>query len=180
MSTQATLFVDSVLCRDEMGGSFREGLGNDEIYLGAIGIDATGAAIKVPFFEVYAHFDDGDVKTFSPPRSLATLGVTDGVPPKCSAILLLAEMQHGGMNEDLSKAHSNAVSLMDEKKADGQDPTVPEVLTEVAKEVGKWLLAESKDKVFPPVPVSVDPNAGVAEFRGHQGIYALNYHWEVV
>jgi len=171
----STLCLDSVVCVDEMGGSWREKFGNDEIYLGAIGIDSSGGAIKVPFFEVYANFDDGDIKRFNPPRALATLA-SDGV---CRAILVLAERQHGGMSQALDSAYSEAVSKLAAAKADGAGG---DVAAAIAMEVGKWLgkslLEESKDKVFPIQEVALQETPGVAEFTGHDGKYTVNFHWE--
>jgi len=175
---QATFFLEAVVCKDEMGGRIREKFGNDEIWMGAIGIDSAGRTIKVPFFEVYAHFDDGDVKTFSPAKQLVSLRA-DG---SCRVMLFLADKQYGGMNDALDSAHAEAASTIARMKADGQDPTSEsskEDLIAIAGEVLKILVKEARDKVFPAQVVGLSPNPGVVDFRGHDGHYAARYHWQL-
>ncbi len=82
-----------VKCLDETGGAAAEQLGNDEIYLSGVAFDAKGATYKVDPFEIYAHFDDGEVKEFSPPRTMFTLPIPDGggFPKGCGFTFLLCE-----------------------------------------------------------------------------------------
>lgn len=185
---KATLFLDAVLCKDEMGGSWRERFGNDEIYIGAIGINGWGEAVKVPFSEVYAHFDDGDRKLYSPAKPLVSLD-TSSAGGNCHVILLLAEKQHGGMNDALNLAFTQASVRLAKAKADGngprsdaneEDSTWVTVLIECGKIAWHWLNKESKDKVMPAQVVGLAPNPGAVEFRGHDGIYGVRYHWGVV
>jgi hypothetical protein len=179
MST-ATLCLDSVVCVDEIGNAIMEKFGNDEIYLAAIGVDSTGQAIKSPFFGVYSNFDDGEVKKYNPARRLVTLA-SDG---PCHALLMLAEKQHGGMNQALDGAYEKTLEKLAAAKADGADPEKNDegwttVLIDVAKEVGAWLIKESKDKVFPVQQVSLQTNPGVSAFAGHDGKYRVSHHWEI-
>lgn len=73
MSTKLNLRIHRVVCVDETGGKWAEKFGNDEIYLGGFTLDANHNTMGYGPRSVYAHFDDGDVKTFSPPRVCATI-----------------------------------------------------------------------------------------------------------
>jgi hypothetical protein len=184
---RATLAIDMVKCVDEMGGSFREKFGNDEIYLAAIGVGSDGTPIKVPFFQVGGNFDDGEVRRYSPAKNLVTL-VANG---NCSAVLLLAERQHGGMNDALDAAFAKAHETLAAAKAKGDLPGGAtgtgaqdegqwiRVLAELAKVLLPILIEESKDKVFPPQVIGSAPASAQVEFRGHDGVYRVGYHWDV-
>lgn len=161
----------------------------------------------LPPFRVYSHFDDGDVKEFSPPRTLLTLDVPSaGAFPKVGrAGLILAEI-------DDSEALTALAQKTFEKLTEQMEGTKQEMMgsgvnataidwREVWDVVGpivygyvKDLIAAGlADDVFPPKEVSVDiasddfywgdgtklsPEATV-EFRGHEGLYYLTYYWEI-
>lgn len=96
----ATLAMDEVKCIDEMGGSFRERFGNDEIWILGIGVDSNANVHLIKPAEVFANFDDGDVKRFSPARALVSLPHSGQPTDRCSAVLVLAEQQPmGGMDK---------------------------------------------------------------------------------
>src|SRR5262245_38663835 len=101
MSDQAlTLKLVRVKCVDETGGRIAEKFGNDEIWLAGFAADATGGAPqKLAPFEVYPDFDDGDIKEFTPPKTIATLKVPGGgtFPKSCVVTLLLAEKDSGDL-----------------------------------------------------------------------------------
>ena len=104
---QVLLKLVRVKCLDETGnGPTVEKLGNDEIALSGFGINATGKTVMLPPFTVYPHFDDGEVKEFSPPKTILTLNVpNDGAFPKrITSSLILAELDSGGFSEVAQKA----------------------------------------------------------------------------
>lgn len=169
---QVSLQLVKVICRDETGGKFVEKFGNDEIALSGIGIDALGTVAKQDPFDVFADFDDNDVKSFDPPRTLLTLAVPDvgAFPKTCKVTFLLAEVGGGGTGhqEATQKAFETATKLVAAKKADmilkGENPEDSPDLTEMIWETVKDVLFDFvvdviksgiSDDVFPPNDVSV-------------------------
>jgi hypothetical protein len=73
------LRVLEVKCIDETNSFFApESIGNDEIKLGGVAIDAGGATQTIPPFTVSNNFDDGETKKFSPPRRFAQFDLRKG------------------------------------------------------------------------------------------------------
>lgn len=194
-----------VKCIDETGGKWAEKVGNDEIKLAGVGIDATGKTVKIPGFSVYPHFDDQETKTFSPPMTIATLDVpSTGVFPKsCNVTLILAETDAGsGLSKFAQEAFSEVTKEMKEMK-DGmtkpeEDPTFKDKLIKKAKEIAYGWIKEKigkivGDDVFDPQVASVEISSSDfywgdgtklspeihAEFHGHNGAYRVTYYWEI-
>ena len=98
MSQQISLRVHSVKCVDETNGAWAERLGNDEIWLGGYTIAANGDTQVIAPWEVYAGFDDNDVKVFDPPRVFHTFTPSPvGYPQELALGLVLVEKDNGGM-----------------------------------------------------------------------------------
>ena len=158
-------------------------------------------------FEIYAHFDDGDKKEFSPPKTIFTLGVPNAgaFPKTCTVGFLLAETADGvGHREVTQKAFTKLTEKMEAKKQEmmgsGVNPSdidwgdVWEFLRNALYGFIKDQIESGiNDDVFDPRDVSVDiasadfhwgdgtklsPEATV-EFRGHDGVYYLTYYWEI-
>jgi hypothetical protein len=191
---------------DETGGSFAERVGNDEIALAGFGIDATGKTVMLPSFTVYSHFDDGDVKKFSPPKTILMLDVPDEgmFPKKCVASLILAEKDTGGLEElareGLTKLDEQIGLKKQQMMGSGVAPLDID-WEEVWDTVRPILYGYIKDKitrgldddVFPPQDVSVEISSAdfhwgdgtklspeeTVVFRGHGGVYHLTYYWEI-
>jgi hypothetical protein len=207
MSNQITLRIHSVKCVDETGGKWAEKVGNDEIALAGFGIDANSDTFFVHRAGVYAHFDDGDIKTYSPPRDFITLAFNNShpYPQTCVVGFLLAE-EDGG--EDFSsKAMAIYEKVREEVAKKKQEMSL--VATGQAKIAGltaaavwefsrsvvyPWakarILNAMKDDIFPPTDTMVTiptPNftwdgslvspPAAVEFRGHDGVYLLTYDW---
>lgn len=200
MNTQLSLRIHSIKCLDETGGKWVEKLGNDEIYLAGFGIDANGQTTKVPAFEVYADFDDGNVKKYNPPKRFVTLnlGGSTSFPKTCSVGFLLFEKDEGGMGNAVEKIYAKLQEEL--KKRLGGSSVVPipwdvilkEVIALIAGYAMKQIAQGIKDDLFPPqdVSVSIPSNdytwngskvsaPGTVEFRGHSGVYSLTYDWEL-
>ncbi|MBC7806562.1 MAG: hypothetical protein H7145_10465 [Akkermansiaceae bacterium] len=206
MSTQVTFRIHNVRCVDETGGGFAERVGNDEIFLGGFGIDGNGQTVKAGQSEIYAHFDDGDVKNFGPARRFVTLGLPSG-GGSVTAGLLLVEKDSGGMDTALEKLYAKVVEEINKKR---QEEMAQRRVASLAGldidwkavwgQVKPLIVAYVKDKIvsafnddpFPlqSVSISVGPNGdfgngsrtsppATIEFRGHDGVYRLTYDWEV-
>ena len=202
---QVSLNLLRVKCVDETGGSWAERIGNDEIWLAGSAVDATGQPVKLAPFEVYPHFDDGDIKEFSPPKTLFTLNVPGGgtFPKYCQAILLLAEKDSGDLTKLAQDAFDKVTKDMEETKTEtgmgeGDQPPpdfwdkVEEILKEVTYGYIKDEIAAGlNDDVFPAQTVSLSITSddfrwgdGTKEspevwiqFDGHGGRYALACGW---
>ena len=110
MSQQISLRVHSVKCIDETNGAWAERIGNDEIWLGGYSISATGDTAVIAPWEVYAHFDDNDIKVFEPPRVFHTFVLPPlSFPQELGLGLVLVEKDNGGM-ADAIKAIAQLVS----------------------------------------------------------------------
>jgi len=194
-----------VKCGDETGGRFAERVGNDEISLSGFGIDATGNTVALPPFSVYAHFDDGEVKEYSPPQTILTLGVPNAgtFPKTCVVSFILAEIDSGGLSEVAEKAVAKVTEQLTFRKqlmgggANFLDIDWGAVWGEVRPilygYVKDLIALGFADDIFPPQDVSVviaspdfhwgdgtklSPEETV-EFRGHDGVYYLTYYWEI-
>ena len=110
MSQQISLRVHSVKCIDETNGAWAERIGNDEIWLGGYTISTKGDTQVIAPWEVYAHFDDGDLQVFEPPRVFHTFALAPvGFPQELGLGLVLVEKDNGGMT-DAIKAIAKLVS----------------------------------------------------------------------
>jgi len=195
-----------VKCGDETGGRTAEGFGNDEIKLAVVGMDATGRTVMVPPTEIYAHFDDGEVKSYSPPKTLLRLAVPEhGLFPKtCGACLLLAEIDGGGFDLLAQTTHAQLREAIDARKREmtnGNSSAVGPILATIWGLVGPVVIdfvkariaAGVSDDAFLPQNISVDITSpdfrwgdgtklspeSTVEFRGHDGLYYLTYFWQV-
>jgi hypothetical protein len=189
MSDQAvSLKLVRVKCVDETGGSLVERFGNDEIWFAGNAVDATGTRHKLPPFEVYPHFDDGDIKEFRPPKPIFSLAVPGGgtFPKSCFAILLLAEKDNGNLQD----AFDDAIKDMDKIIVECFRPG--ECNGDISDKLNP-ILAGWNDDVFPAQLVSLSITSDdfrwgdgtkmspetTVEFRGHEGVYYLVYYWEI-
>lgn len=173
MNNQLSLRIHSVKCLDETGGSWAERVGNDEMFLSGFGIDANAATVKVNPFEVYAHFDDGDIKRFSPPRNFVTLnlGGNGSFPKSCSVGFLLAEKDGGDFGSKAAKIYDKVKEEMEKKKREeeeerrrmGHAPFSSEDLGDIWEEIRPYvygwvkdrIIAGANDDIFPPRDTSV-------------------------
>ena len=142
MSQQISLRIHSVKCVDETNGAWAERLGNDEIWLGGYTIAANGNTQVIAPWEVYAGFDDNDVKVFDPPRVFHTFTPSPvGYPQELALGLVLVEKDNGGM-ADAIKAIAKFVTEQ-LKAALALPPSArirPGLIGAIAIPVLKWAL----------------------------------------
>ena len=125
MSTRLSLRIHKVKCVDETNGKWVEKVGNDEIYLGGFVVAENGNTTAIPPISIYPHFDDGDVKTFNPPKVFHTINLPAGnwEQPKGFGIgLTLIEKDAGGMASAVSKIADFAEKKIKERLAQGEAP----------------------------------------------------------
>lgn len=204
---ELSLQLVRVKCGDETNGQNAERFGNDEIWLSGFAVDATATVQKLEPFEIYAHFDDGDVKEFNPPKTLFSLKVPGGgtFPKSCVATLILAEKDYGGLSELAQEAFDKATEDMQEMKDEmgmeaGEQPPpdvwdrIKETVKDIAYDYLRKKIAEGlNDDVFPVQTASLDITSQdfrwgdgtklspetVIQYRGHGGAYYLTYYWEI-
>jgi len=173
MNNQISLRIHSVKCVDETGGSWAERVGNDEIMLSGFGIDASANTVKVDAFEVYPHFDDGDIKRYSPPRTFLTLNLTNNsaFPKTCSVGFLLAERDSGDFGSKANQIYEKVKAEMEKKKKEEEEKRRRsgissfsgedlKVIWEVVKPIlYAWIkdkiISAANDDIFPPRDTSV-------------------------
>ena len=204
-SQQVLLQLQRVKCLDETGGSWAEHMGNDEIALGGVGIDASGNTVKLAPFTVYANFDDGETKEYSPPKTLMTLNVpSEGTFPKTvAATLILTEVDSDDVAGYVEDAFNEVSGKMQERKqemmnagASPYDVDWSDVPEPVKKGIVDWLVSKIpglSDDVFPPIEIGLDVTSSdhywgdgtklspeeTINFHGHDGSYYLTYFWEI-
>jgi hypothetical protein len=118
MANTATFRIRRVKCRDEMGGSFREKFGNDEIRCAVFSADLRGSTKNSGRVHIYDDFDDGDVKVFNPPKEVVTLdlaGATGEVELGFSVVLIESQLREG---DGLKKAFEAFVKIYEESLKD--------------------------------------------------------------
>lgn len=208
MSTQElSLQLVRVRCLDETGGKYVERVGNDEIWLTGVAVDAAATIHKLEPFEVYAHFDDGDIKTFNPPRTIFSLKVPGGTtyPKACIATLILAEKDEGDLTElaqdAFDKTTRDMQDMKDEMGVEAGEPPPPDFWDKaevIAKEVAynyirDKIAAGLNDDVFPAQTASLSITSDdfrwgdgtklspetTLTYRGHGGVYYVVYYWEI-
>jgi hypothetical protein len=184
MSQQISLRVHSVKCIDETNGAWAERFGNDEIWLGGYTISANGDTQVIAPWEVYAHFDDGDVKVFEPPRVFHTFALAPvAFPQELGLGLVLVEKDNGGMAEAI-KAIAKLVSehlkaALARRQSTRPQPglvgtlAVPllkwalsEIGPVVAAEVKRRIIAAYNDDVFQPQHVTLSVPSPNMRFSG--------------
>jgi hypothetical protein len=153
MADSATFRIRRVKCRDEMGGSFRERFGNDEIKCAVFSADLRGSTRNSGRIDIYDDFDDGDEKTFDPPREIVTLdlaGASGEVELAFSVLLIESQLTEG---DGLQKAFGEFVKIYEESvkgQASKRQLSVEEVRA-VAAQPGYLSPAP---RPFPGVPMT--------------------------
>jgi hypothetical protein len=95
--------IHEVKCIDETNP---EWMGHDEISWGGAATDDKGVANKIPEYYVGGGFDDGDKKTYSPPKVVQTFSVDGDIYPKSFMVALaLAEKDAGGFAKFISELY---------------------------------------------------------------------------
>lgn len=181
-----TLNIHKVVCNDEIGGKWAEKFGNDEIYLGGVVLDNPNIH-KVSSFEVYAHFDDGEVKDYNPPKVFysSDLSQSTSIPDTISVLFILADKQVDGLG-----GHNQAINVAyDAVNISGSFGATIEFLE--SKALNAISSTALSDKVFKPrgVATFIDANRSLnganqtdifsVKFRGFDGEYELFYSWSI-
>jgi hypothetical protein len=105
--------LHKVKCIDETNPEWP---GDDEIAMGGTAVPPSGNPTKVAEFMVRDNFDDGESKTYSPPRVLKTFGLDNvSYPADFLMVLAMAEKDNGGMSQflqDLWEAIKDEVAVI--------------------------------------------------------------------
>ena len=105
--------LHKVKCIDETNPEWP---GDDEIAMGGTAVPPTGNPTKVPEFMVRDDFDDGESKTYSPPRVLKTFALDNvSYPADFLMVLAMAEKDNGGLSQflqDLWEAIKDEVGVI--------------------------------------------------------------------
>lgn len=167
------LKLHRVKCVDETGEAWTERLGSDEINMGGITIDDKNVQATIGEFEVYHDFDDSDVKTYDPPKVLATFVNFDLTYPKTFlALISIAEKDSNGFSkfiadlyEAIKKELTSIITGLSKAAGVAIAAKVGEALGSLAGPIGTvlgaiiaailgeiivWLSSILKDDVFTP------------------------------
>lgn len=174
------LRVRAVKCVDETNP---EWAGNDEILLGGTAIDESGNSKVIAPFLVGANFDDGETKTYAPPRLFTRFNLAGGgnVWPKTYYVtLLVAEEDNGGLPEFLQELIVQIKAKLDEVIGDLVGSTIPVVSSEIAAVLAAvataifdafvaWIIELWGDDLFPAF-------TGYAKIKGLKHTFASGTH----
>lgn len=93
--------IHRVKCIDETNPEWP---GDDEIAMGGVAIPSKGEPTKIQEFRVGNSFDDGESKTYSPPRVLKTFALDNlTYPANFSVAVALAEKDNGGLSDFITE-----------------------------------------------------------------------------
>jgi hypothetical protein len=105
--------LHKVKCIDETNPEWP---GDDEIAMGGTAIPPVGNPTKVAEFKVRDDFDDGESKTYSPPRLLKSFALDNlSYPADFAMVMALAEKDNGGLSsflQDLWEAIKDDVNVI--------------------------------------------------------------------
>jgi hypothetical protein len=200
------LRIHKVHCIDETNGQFVEKVGNDEIHLGGTAVDQSGKTHKIAPFLVGANFDDGESKTFKPPRRFTTFDLREGTdfPKSYFVTFVLFEKDGGGAAEFINKllakvkerviaAITAAVGGFVGASGGPVGVAIGAAIGFVVGKVFEALKAAIDDDPFPPKTVSLaitapdhrfkgkktDSPEFIVRFKGNEGLYEVKYDWRV-
>jgi len=110
------LRIRKVKCNDETDGFLGSESGDDEISMGGLKIDETGEVGKLDVFNVGNSFDDGESKTYNPPKKFAAFDLREGNkwPKTYYVSMVLAERDNGGLPSYMSDLFNYTKSKVSE------------------------------------------------------------------
>lgn len=182
--TRLALRLHQVKCVDETNGFLGSEAGDDEIKLGGVAIDPSGNVDEVEPFMVRDDFDDGEVKTYSPPKVFHTFDIGGGNvwPKSFFGTFVLAEADMGGINDFVDKLVDKIEDKVSEILAEAVGGAIGGVVggiiggplgVIVGMAVGAivgmvfdWLKSAWSDDVFEPRTVQVQLPSADATFNG--------------
>jgi hypothetical protein len=197
------LRIRKVKCNDETDGAFGSEAGDDEISLGGISIDETGDTKKIAAFVVSNSFDDGEVKTYNPPKDFAKFDLTEGSnwPKNYYVSLVLAEVDNGGLpsylNDLFQYAKDKVTELISQEGTAVLGKELGKIVTAIAVAAMQALLdfftsiweddlfpvvtAHAKIKSFNHVFASGGRTSSEKHYwvAAHGGKYTMYFDWQV-
>lgn len=196
------LRLHRVRCVDETNPE----TGGDEILLGGTSVSAAGKTTLHKAFTTHDDFDDGEVKNYNPPRSLATYSLVENTPwPKTFFFtMVLAEEDNGGFPKFLEKLWNEVKGEVETAIIAAVGGVVGSIAGPLGTAIGAavgWAVAEIwrlfkswwEDDTFEPRTISLrlpaigtrwangatDSPEGVLRFQGHGGTYDVTYDWRI-
>lgn len=203
---QVEFRIHRVRCIDETNGFLGSEAGADEIHLAGTEVDESGDTRKISAFKVRSFGDDGDIKTYSPPKRFTFFNLGEGTkfPKSYFVTLVLAEKDMGGLPDFVDKLYTwvkdkviTALTAAIGGAIGASGGPIGAIIgVAVGWAVGKvWEIFKSvwEDDVFTPVTARldvpsmthrfsggrVDSPEGTATFSGHGGKYDLTYDWRM-
>jgi hypothetical protein len=179
--------LHQVKCIDETNPEWP---GSDEIAMGGTAVAPAGDPVLVPEFFVRDEFDDGESKTYDPPKVLATFGLEGlSYPADFLMIVALAEKDNGGMSaflRDLWEAIKDQVQTIITVVGAAAGAVVGSAVggtigTAIGGPLGTiigvatgailgalvgWLISVSQDDIFTPQSAAVHLPSPDASFEG--------------
>lgn len=191
--------------------TFGSEFGSDDMYLGAVALERRGTAKHtvqlLPFKTLgeIGEFDDGDRKTYTPPKPLFNFGFGQQVFPKDIAITYVLVEKDGGetMEPFLNELHQAVKTRADKLLSDGKQDAlgalgvgsaIPwEVVWKAVMRAAKYIYREWKsDEIFPPQVATISIASAThkwngkptspelqVNFQAHGGHYVLKYDWHL-
>jgi hypothetical protein len=198
------LRIHKVKCVDETNGFLGSEAGDDEIDLAGSTVDETGDVKKVAAFRVGSNFDDGEQKSYSPPKRFTTFSLTEGnaFPKSYFVTLVLSEADMGGLPAFMDKLvglvkEKVKASLIAAGVAIGSSggpvgALIGAAVGFIVDRIFALLAQIWNDDIFTPRTLRVnipslsarwggktDSPEGTLTYSGHGGTYQLTYDWRL-
>ncbi|MCR5881338.1 hypothetical protein LRS03_26280 [Rhizobacter sp. J219] len=197
------LRIRKVKCNDETDGFFGSESGDDEISMGGVKVDETGDVHKLEAFNVGNSFEDGDSKTYNPPKKFASFNLREGNkwPKTYYVSMVLAERDNGGLPSylsDLFKYTEDKVSeLVEQFGVSALGPELGKIAGAIAvaafQSLVEFFTEIWEDDIFPVVTAYANIKSLNHVFasgtrtssekskwvKAHGGKYTIYFDWQV-
>lgn len=191
MSSNISLRIHRVLCRDETGST---NWGADEIGMTGVWLNGRGSTGKIEPFIVSNDFDAGERVTYNPPKTILSIPFSDGIGGIMVNLSLYEDDWGGGLDEPLNEMELNlkksfndvAFANAPDAPSTGESPSeIPICWSCIAIEIGKWALLQYwGDDLFSPKLLQF--NAGQSSsnvesitYTDDNSEYIVEYDWLV-
>jgi hypothetical protein len=197
------LRIRKVKCNDETDGAFGSEAGDDEISMGGVKVDETGDTHKLEAFNVGNSFDDGESKTYNPPKKFAAFNLREGNkwPKTYYVSMVLAERDNGGLpsylNDLYAYTKNKVAELVEQFGTSALGPELGKIASAIAVAAFQSLLDFFteiwEDDIFPVVTAYANINSLNHVFgsgthtssqkskwvAAHGGKYTIYFDWQV-
>ena len=178
--------IRRVICEDETDAAFGSEAGHDEIGMGGVSIDETGAVKKISAFTVGTNFDDGDKKVYDPPKVFETWDLNEGSrwPKPYTLAIYLSELDNGGfpsfLSETIGGVKTYLLSLLGGAIGSLGGPLAAAIgaaLGFILDVLISWLISIWEDDIFPAITIATNIKSFNHTFASGTQTSSVKKYW---